>query len=404
MSTATTMNKTVDAQGASSYKWVILTLAALAFLFTFVTRFSWPPLIPIMRPLFHLSAAEAGSFMSAFYFGYIITQVPAGILADRFGPRWILAGSLIVPGFMLYMMQYMTGYTSGFWMRFVIGLFAGADMAATSRALTEWFPAHQRGIAWGFLMAAPSLGLLLPNFVVSPINGMWGWKAVFTIIGAITFVTGILVALFFRTSPTAQRSNGNPFVGQKVVFTSPKLLLLALTGFSLMWAELGLATWANAYFKHIGFTGGVGGTIMVVYGCGAVLAPLTAVFWARLFGEMRTLIMVAFLCQIPLTLIFGHVESVQTLLILGFFLGYVSYIVNSPLNILITDVAGKQWAGSAIGTTNFIFQFASMICPVVVGFSIDFTGNFRAGWFIITAGSLVGLLAVAALKYEETAI
>jgi MFS family permease len=98
------------------------------------------------------------------------------------------------------------------------------------------------------------------------------------------------------------------------------------------------------------------------------------------------------------------VESVQTLLILGFFLGYVSYMVNSPLNILITDVAGKQWAGSAIGTTNFIFQFASMICPVVVGFSIDFTGNFRAGWFIITAGSLVGLLAVAALKYEETAI
>jgi sugar phosphate permease len=363
-------------------------------------------MIPIMRPLFHMSAAEAGSYMSAFYFGYIITQLPAGVIADRLGPRWILALSLLVPGFMLFMMQFMVSYAMGFWIRFVIGLFAGADMAAASRALTEWFPGKQRGVAWGFLMAGPSLGLLLPNWVCPPINAMWGWKAVFATIGIATFIIGILVAIFVRTSPTAQKSSGNPLGGIAVVCTSPKLLLLSFTGFSLMWAELGLATWANAYFRHSGLTGGQGGSIMVVYGCGAVLAPLTAVFWARLFGSMRRLIMIAFICQIPLTLIFGHldVQGVTTLMIVGIILGYVSYMVNSPLNILITDVAGKQWAGSAIGTTNFIFQFASMIVPIVVGFSIDTTHNFGAGWYIITCGSLAGLIAISTLKYKETAI
>jgi len=401
------MNNTVTAstvQTASSYRWVILALASASFLFTFVTRFSWPPLIPVMRPIFNFSAAEAGSFMSAFYFGYIITQVPAGILSDRLGPRFILAGSLIIPGIMMFMMQYMTGYSSGFWMRFVIGLAAGADMAAASRALTEWFPAKERAVAWGILMAAPSAGLLLPNFVVPAINSAFGWQAVFEIIGGISIVIGILVLCFLRTSDTAQKKAGNPFGGLKIVFTSKSLIMLSLIGFSLMWAELGLATWANAYFKQLGFSMGASGTIMVAYGCGAVLAPLTSVYWARLFGKMRRLIIVAFLCQIPLTLIFGQIQQFEILLGLGFVLGYVSYMVNSPLNILVTDVAGKEWAGSAIGTTNFIYQFASMLCPLVVGWSIDFTGTFGSCWFIVAAGSLVGMVLMTSLKIEETEI
>ena len=88
-------------------------------------------------------------------------------------------------------------------------------------------------------------------------------------------------------------------------------------------------------------------------------------------------------------------------MIVGIILGYVSYMVNSPLNILITDVAGKQWAGSAIGSTNFVFQFASMIVAIVVGFSIDVTHNFGVGWYIITCGSLAGLIAISFLKVEK---
>lgn len=342
--------------------------------------------------------------MSAFYFGYIITQVPAGILADRLGPRFILAGSLVLPGIMMYLMQYMTGYSSGFWIRFVIGIGAGADMAAASRALTEWFPTRERVVAWGILMASPSCGLLLPNWVVPAINSAWGWQAVFQSIGIISIILGVVVACFLRTSSTAKKSSGNPLGGLKVVFTSKKLIILAFAGFSLMWAELGLATWANAYFKQLGFSIGASGTIMVVYGLGAVLAPLTSVFWLKLFGKMRRLIIVAFLCQIPLTIIFGQIQQFELLLGLGFVLGYVSYMVNSPLNILITDVSGKEWAATAIGTTNLIFQFASMVCPLVVGWSIDMTGSFGSCWYIVAAGSLVGMILVSSLKIEETAI
>ncbi|MDA8441345.1 MAG: MFS transporter [Peptococcaceae bacterium] len=388
---------------ASGYRWVILALATLSFLFTFITRFSWPPLIPVVAPAFHFDAAQAGSFMSAFYFGYIITQLPAGVLVDRLGPRYILAIGLILEGIMMYLMHSMTGYGMGFWLRFFMGLGAGADMAAASRALTEWFPIKERAIAWGILMAAPSFGLMLPNWIVPALNQSIGWQGVFEILGIASILAGILVAAFVRTSPTSVRSSGSPFGGLKVVFTSKNLMLLAFTGFSLMWAELGLAVWANAYFTKMGFSLAAAGMVMVIYGVGGILAPLTSAFVARKLGKMRRLIMWSFIIQIPLTIIFGYLHSYAALCVMGFILGYVSYLVNSPLNVLITDVAGKEWAATAIGSTNFIFQIASMVAPLVLGWSIDASGGFSYIWFIIAAGSLAGLILISNVKMEEAA-
>lgn len=394
----------VEPATSRSFRWVILILAFASFMFTFMSRFSWPPLIPVVGPVFHFTAAQAGSFMTAFYFGYVITQVPAGILSDRLGPRWILAGGLLLPGLMLYLMQYMADYNQGFWLRFVMGLGAGAVMAAASRALTEWFPANERAIAWGVLMSAPSLGLLLPNFLVPVINQSFGWQGVMQFFGLASIAIGILVACFVRTSDNSVKSSGNPFGGLKVVFTTKNLMILAAMGFSLMWAEISLATWANAYFKQLGFSPKDGGMIMVVYGIGGVLAPLSSTFWVKKLGKMRRLVFWSFLLQIPLTIIFGYLQSYPLLMVMAFLLGYVSYLVNSPLNILVTDVAGKAWAATAIGSTNFIYQFASMISPIVVGWAIDTTGSFFSTWYIIAAGSLTGLLLLSMLKMEETAI
>ena len=51
------------------YRWVILVLCVLCFLFSFITRFTWPPLISVIVPALGMSMGQAGGFMSAFYLG-----------------------------------------------------------------------------------------------------------------------------------------------------------------------------------------------------------------------------------------------------------------------------------------------------------------------------------------------
>ena len=85
--------------GENSYRWLILFLTVLSFVLTFLCRFSWPPLIPVIVPVIHMSMSQAGAYMSAFYIGYVITQIPSGILADRFGVRMVLGFTLVVANF-----------------------------------------------------------------------------------------------------------------------------------------------------------------------------------------------------------------------------------------------------------------------------------------------------------------
>lgn len=375
---------------SSQYRWVVLLLMFLCFLFTFVTRFAWPPLIPVIVPALGMKMTQAGAFMSAFYFGYVVTQIPAGVLADRFGVRLILAVSLILEGISTFGMGYMQGYDTGFWLRAVTGLGAGAVFAACSRALMEWFPAKERGIAFGIMLAAPSGGIVLSNYIVPALNQAFGWQGAFKFIGIATVLLGIAIYFMVRTTdePKGEKSMLGGF---KVVFSNRDILLTASAGFCLMWVELGTATWANAYIKKLGFSLADAGLVMILYGIGGVIAPMVSGYLSDRLGNRKKLLILSYVAIIPLTVYFGYQTTLSMLCAVGFAFGFCSYMANPQLTILISEFAGKEWAATANGISNFIFQLASMIGPVILGFSIDATGSFNTVWWMMAAGPLVGI-------------
>lgn len=375
----------------SRYRWVVLALMFACFLFTFITRFAWPPLIPVIVPALGMKMTQAGAFMSAFYFGYVITQIPAGVLADRFGVRLILAISLIMEGVSTFGMGYMQNYDTGFWLRAVTGLGAGAVFAACSRALMEWFPAKERGTAFGIMLAAPSGGIVLSNYIVPALNQTLGWQGAFKTIGIATVLLGIAIYLMIRTTeqPKGEKSMLGGF---KVVFSNRNILLTAAAGFCLMWVELGTATWANAYIKKLGFSLADAGLVMILYGIGGVIAPMVSGYISDKMGNRKMLLILSYVAIIPLTIYFGYQTTLTMLCVVGFAFGFCSYMANPQLTILISEFAGKEWAATANGISNFIFQLASMIGPLVLGMSIDATGNFSTVWWMMAAGPLVGIL------------
>ncbi len=377
----------------SQYRWVILALMFMCFIFTFVTRFAWPPLIPVVVPALGMKMTQAGAFMSAFYFGYVITQIPAGMLADRFGVRLILGASLVIEGLSTFGMGYMASYDVGLWLRAITGLGAGAVFAACSRALMEWFPAKERGTAFGIMLAAPSGGIVLSNYIVPALNQAFSWQGAFKTIGIATVILGIAIYFMVKTSdqPKGEKSM---FAGIKVVFSNRNILLTAIAGFCLMWVELGTATWANAYIKKLGFTVADAGMVMIAYGIGGVIAPMVSGYISDKIGNRKALLIVSYILIIPLTVYFGYQTTISMLSIVGFLFGFCSYLANPQLTVLISEFAGKELAATANGFANFIFQIAPMISPLILGWSIDTTGNFNSVWYMMAAGPLVGIIVL----------
>ncbi|WP_018085960.1 MFS transporter [Desulfurispora thermophila] len=386
------------------YRWVILTLCAACFLFTFITRFTWPPLIPVVVPSLGMKMSQAGAFMSAFYIGYIITQIPAGILADRFGVRIILAGSLILEGLSTTSLGFISTYETGVYLRIMSGLGAGAVYASCSRALMEWFPAYERGRAFGILLAAPSGGILVTNLIVPPLNDFIGWKGAFHTVGFLTIMAGILVFLFMRSQCEQSGNDKSLLTGFKVIFSNKYLIMTALAGFCLMWLELGMATWANMYIKRLGYTVSTAGSVMVSYGLGGVIAPLISGIVSDITRQRKWIIIISYVLVIPLTLLFGSQKDLSVLLLMGFLLGFSSYIANPQLTVMISQFAGKNWAATANGVSNFLFQIASLISPWLIGLVLDVTGNFSWVWLIMAAGPLMGVLFMLPVRQEKSAL
>lgn len=385
---------------AVPYRWVILAMMVGCFVFTFFVRFTWPPLIPVVVPVLGMKMSQAGAYMSAFYLGYVITQIPAGILADRFGVRIILAVSLIIEGISTFAMGYITTYDAGFALRVVTGLGAGAVYAACARSLMEWFPARERGTAFGIMLGAPSAGIVLSSVIVPRLNAVIGWAGAFQAVGIATVIMGVLICLMVRSSSMSPPS-GSMFGGFAVMFRSRNIVLTALAGFCLMWVELGTATWAIAHVKKLGHTLGAAGSVMMFYGIGGLISPPISGYLSDRIGHRKWILIIALLLIAPITVVFGYQTDLTMLIAMGFLFGFVSYFANPHLTILISEFAGKQWAATANGASNVIFQVASMIGPLVMGWSIDKTGSFETVWWVMAAGPLLAVLLMLPVDAES---
>ncbi len=338
--------------------------------------------------------------MSAFYFGYIITQIPGGLLADRFGPRLILTASLIIEGIATFGMGYVNTFDVGFALRVATGLGAGALYGACTRSLFEWFPPEERGTAFGIMLAGPSGGILVSSFIMPPLNAAFGWQGAFQAVGLLTIVVGIIVFLLVRSSDQT-KSSGSMFGGFKIVFGNKDIMLTSLSCFCLMWVELGTATWAFAHIKHLGLELKLAGTVMMFYGVGGLLSPVISGIVSDRIGHRKWIYIIALLFIAPMTIVFGAQTDVKMLCIVGFLFGFCSYFANPHVSIMISEFAGKQFAGLANGSSNVIFQTASMIGPFVMGWGIDLTGHFSTVWWIMAAGPLVGILIMLPVNPEN---
>ena len=114
----------------SAGRWMLLLLLLASFAVTFMTRFVWSPVSKTVMSELNMSNVAAGSFMSAFFIGYVITQIPGGTLADRIGVKVTLSVGLFISGAATIGVSLIHSYGAGLALRVVTGLGAGVVMSS----------------------------------------------------------------------------------------------------------------------------------------------------------------------------------------------------------------------------------------------------------------------------------
>ncbi len=175
-----------------------------AFFLTFVVWFSHAPLMVFIREAFDLSDQQVKALLILNVALTIPARIVIGILVDRFGPRHVFSGLLILSSFVCFAFASATSYEALALFRFLLG-FVGAGFVIGIRMVGEWFPAKTVGIAegiyggWGNFGSAAG-AMLLPTIALM-FGGDDGWRYALALTGVLTLVYGVIFFKVARNTP-----------------------------------------------------------------------------------------------------------------------------------------------------------------------------------------------------------
>lgn len=155
---------------------------------------------------FHLDNIQLGWVFSAFVAGYALFQAPGGRLADRFGPRNILAlGTVWWAVFTaLTALVPATGINALLLLlivRFALGLGEAVVYPASNRLVSAWIPSSERGLANGLIFAGVGAGAGITPPLITYILMNYGWRWSFWITALIGLAAGLVWYLLARDRP-----------------------------------------------------------------------------------------------------------------------------------------------------------------------------------------------------------
>ena len=168
-----------------AFRWVVLLLLFAATAISYVDRQVLTVLAPTLRDQLGISNTGYASILTAFLLAYTFMQPVTGWLIDRIGTRlgfafimawWSAAAALHAAG---------NSVASFAAYRFLLGAGEAGSWAACVKAVSEWFPRRERGLATGLWSAGVSAGLVISVPAVTWINLTLGWRWTFILAGGL---------------------------------------------------------------------------------------------------------------------------------------------------------------------------------------------------------------------------
>jgi sugar phosphate permease len=393
----------------------VLFVLCLMYFITYIDRVNISVAGPTMRKELGLTPTELGIVFSAFAYPYAAMQILGGWMADRFGPRLVLAALSLLWATATILTGLSWSVASLVVFRILVGVGEGGAFPTATRAFTCWLPVRERGFAQGITHSFARLGGAVTPPLVVAIVARYGWREAFYVLGAASLAwTAVWVASFrdtpdehpwvtgselaaIRAGGESTRAARGPTPWRQIV---SRMWLVTVVDFCYGWSLWVFLTWLPSYLSDArGFTldqialmttlpllGGVVGDTV-----GGVISDAIFRRSGNLRLARRTLLVVglggAFAFIMPAIVTGSAIGAVYLLAAAFFFLE----LTNAVLWTLPLDIAGR-YAGTAGGIMNTGFGVAGMISPVVFGVLIQRTGRYELPFFISAGLLLVGAL------------
>ena len=171
-----------------NYRWWIGGLLFLSTFINYLDRQTLNVLGPTLKVEFHWSNQDFALIIISFRIAYTVMQTVGGRILDRLGTRT----GLTVTVAWYSTVACLTSLGSGLWsfcaFRFLLGAGEAANWPGATKAVSEWFPRRQRGLAVALFDSGSSVGAMLaPALLMLLMTHFGGWRPAFLLVGTLGF-------------------------------------------------------------------------------------------------------------------------------------------------------------------------------------------------------------------------
>ncbi|HEY1393766.1 MAG TPA: MFS transporter [Methylibium sp.] len=186
----------------SRVRWKIFLMMLFLISINYIDRASLSVAMPLIAKEFDIGPATQGLLLSAFFWTYAFMQIPGGMLADRFGPRVVIAGATLGWGFFQAVAATCTGWVSLLVTRLGLGASEAPIYPAGGKLNGIWMTQNERGRGATLLDGGAPLGAALGALIIAGLISEFGsWRTSFVLAGLGTMVAGLFAWWYIRNHP-----------------------------------------------------------------------------------------------------------------------------------------------------------------------------------------------------------
>jgi len=382
--------------------WWVVAGAFLAMLTGYAVAYSFAAFFGALESEFGASRGETALVFSISAFLYFLLGFPAGLIADRTGPRPVVVGGLLLIAVGLVvaaqatsLWQIYAGYGLG------VGVGIGLSYVPSVAAVQRWF-VRRRGAASGIAVAGIGVGTLIGAPLAHALIAQVGWRDTYLVLAAITVAGAIVSGALVRPAPERYglTPDGDPphpsgasampagFTLGEAIRSRPFWSVYVgamLMSFGLFAPFVHLAPYA----RDVGLGEGFGVLLIVLLGVGSTVGRFLFSSVTGLIGRKHSFGLM-YVGAAAMLVMWSVSTSAPALVVFALMFGafYGGFVAIAPS--LAADYFGGRALGSIIGALYSGVAFGALLGSPVAGYAYDFFGSYAGA---ILAGAALCLVS-----------
>jgi ACS family tartrate transporter-like MFS transporter len=412
------MADSVERTAIRKVYWRVLPLLFAAYFVCYLDRINLGFAALTMNKELGFSATVFGWGAGIFYLGYCLFEVPSNVALARFGARVWIARIMITWGLLSGAMAFITGDTSLFVVRALLGAAEAGFFPGMILFFTYWFPPAHRGRVVGLFMTAIPVSIALGGPVstslleLDGLLGLAGWRWLFIGEALPAVLLGLAVLVWLTNRPAeaswltaAERdwligeleAERRDIESVRVYSVLQSLLdwrVLALSAiyFGIACGSLGLVIFLPQIIKQLGVSNLMTGFVSAIP---YVVGTVGMIVWGHVTDRMMerrwNLFFACLLASVGL--ITAGILTGSYWALAGMAAATIGfYGMKTPFWPLPSTFLTGTAAAAAIALINSIGNVGGFVGPIVVGTLKDATGSFEAGLYVLTGCALMSAI------------